>query len=167
MSIGRKCLLACGVVLIACGEPHQAEPNIAPGKAQVALGYLHEGEFSACETGSDAHVIWGAQGGTWVMPVLRTRGVASPTRVEASLTLTDGERLGEFEFTYELSMTSDEWLETELFRIPVQHAPPDQFESIADVYGQSAVVEVRISDDEERSADLSLTITLVEEANAR
>ena len=162
MSFGPKCLLAFGLTLVACSDPPQDEPNIAPGEAQVALGHVHEGEYAACETGSDARVIWGAQGGTWWMPVLRTRGVASPTRVAASLTLADGERLGEHEFVYELRMTSDEWLETNLFRIPVQHAPPDQFESIADVYGKTAVVEVRISDDDERSADLSLVVTLVE-----
>jgi hypothetical protein len=158
----RAWLLSCVLPLVACGDPNEDEPNIAPGAPEVALGYLRQGEYTACTPGSDAPVIWGAQGGTWLMPVLRTRGVASPTRVEASLTLAEGERLGQFEFVYELSMTDDAWLETSLFRVPVQHAPPHQFESIADVYGKSAVLEVRISDDAERSADRSIAVTLVE-----
>ena len=158
----RVCLLPCVLTLVACGDPHENEPNIAPGEPQVELGYLKQGQYTACAPDSDAPVIWGAQGGTWVMPVLRTRGVASPTRVEAWLTLTDGEQLGEFEFVYELSMTPDDWLETKSFRVPVQHAPPNQFESVADVYGKSALIEVRVSDDADRSADFSLTLTLVE-----
>ncbi|HEU5077248.1 MAG TPA: hypothetical protein VFU02_23815 [Polyangiaceae bacterium] len=174
MSVGRRlgrlavgtgkcvCVLSWVSMLAACSDPNQTEPNIAPGEPQVALGYLQHGDYIAWEPGSDAPVIWGAQGGTWLMPVLRTRGVASPTRVEASLTLSDGEQLGEFEFVYGLSMTPDEWLETQLFRVPVQHAPPHQFESVADLYGKPALIAVHVSDDAARSADLAFVITLVE-----
>jgi len=151
------------LTLVACGPTEsEGETNLAPGKPEVELGFVHEGQYLPCEPGSAAPVIWGSQGGTWVMPVLRTRGVASPTRTEVSLTLAEGERLGEFEFVYELSMTSDAWLETQSFRVPVQHAAPNQFESIEDVYGKSALIEVRVSDDAERSADFSVVITLVE-----
>jgi len=158
----RFCCVAWVLVLVACGEPNPDSPNIAPGEPQVELGYLKQGQYTTCAPNSDAPVIWGAQAGTWLMPVLHTRGVASPTLVEARLTLAEGEPLGEFEFVYELSMTPDDWLETDAFRVPVQHAPPNQFESVEDVYGKSAVIEVRISDDADRSADLSLAITLVE-----
>lgn len=162
MSLSRAWLGSCVLTAVACGGPNQSDPNIAPGEPQAQLGYVHDGEYTACTPSSAAPVIWGAQGGTWVMPVLRTRGVASPTVVEAWLTLADGEPLGEFEFVYELGMTPDDWLATDSFRVPVQHAPPNQFESIADVYGQSAVIEVRVSDDAGRTADFSSAITLVE-----
>jgi hypothetical protein len=154
---------ALGLLLAwGCGAPPEDDPNIAPGKAQIELGFVTDGAYVPCENGSEAPVIWGLQGGTWTMPVLRTRGIATPSHIEATLTLLDGERLGEANLVDELGMSKSGWLETDRFSIPVQHAPPDQYESISDLYGKPAVIEVRVADDEERAADFSVEVTLVE-----
>ncbi len=163
-----SCRQGCaGAVLLlllvwGCGAPPEDEPNIAPGEARVELGFVADGAYVPCQRGSEAPVIWGLQGGTWTMPVLRTRGIASPSHIEATLTLHDGEELGEADLVDELNPTKTGWLESDRFSIPVQHAPPNQYESISDLYGQEALIEVRVSDDDERLADYSVQVTLVE-----
>lgn len=150
------------LLLSACGGPDHEQSNMAPGSPAVQLGLEKDGRYVPLETGSETPVIWGLQGGTWTMPILRTRGIALPTHVEATLKLSKGERLGESEAIDDSLYHSEGWMETDRFSVPVQHAPPNQYESIADLYGQSAWIEVRAWDDADRSAEFSVEITLVE-----
>jgi len=47
--------------------------------------------------------------------------------------------------------------------VPVQHAPPRQFEAISDLYGRTATLSITVSDGAGRSATSSSSVTLVED----
>ena len=153
-------LVGCG----GCGGPPaegDATERIAPGEPEVDLGSLTDAGYQTLATDPAVPVIWGTQGGTWIMPVLRVRGVASPTEVVATLVLASGEVLGETEVRVSLEQREG-WLESQRFAVPVQHAPPHQYDAIADVYGQSATLSVKAWDDDGRFADHEVSVLLRE-----
>lgn len=150
-------------LLVACGPSEREDSLMAPGDPEISLGFSDsEGSYQALRDGDSAPVIWGLQGGTWTMPILRTRGIASPTNLSASLTQRDGEHLGSWEVVETSFQLTQGWLQTSQFRLPVQHAPPFEYESVEDLYGASATIEVHAWDAEERAADLRVEVVLVE-----
>lgn len=148
----------------ACGGPEPergASEVIAPGQPEVELGARSENGYQALAEDASVPVIFGTQGGTWIMPVLRVRGIAAPMQVSGNLMLENGEVLG----ASDVAMSLDDregWLESERFAVPVQHAPPRQFDSIADVYGRAATVTVQVTDDAGRFAEREVRVLLVE-----
>lgn len=134
---------------------------IAPGEPEVELGARSERGYQALGDDAEVPVIFGTQGGTWIMPVLRARGIAAPMQVAGTLVLATGEVLGASDVAMPLD-DREGWLESERFAIPVQHAPPREFDSIADVYGQSGVVSVQATDEAGRFADHEVRVVLME-----
>jgi hypothetical protein len=92
----------------------------------------------------------------------RFQGIASPTYLTGTLVHASGEVLGEAEMTEQLESRDVGWLETDRFAVPVQHAPPNQYESIADLYGERAALSVRAEDDRGRASDYQVEVVLVE-----
>jgi len=153
-------LLGCG----GCGGPEATEDTserIAPGEPEVELGSLTNSRYQTLATDPAVPVIWGTQGGTWIMPVLRVRGVASPTQIAATLVLASGEVLGDAEVSLSLAQ-GEGWLESQRFAVPVQHAPPHQYDPVDDLYGQSATLSVTVWDDDGRFASHEVGVLLSE-----
>lgn len=152
-----------GILSGGCGQPasdHNAE-LMAPGDPEIELGSRSETSYVPLATDSSVAVIWGAQGGTWIMPVLRVRGIASPMQVTGALALESGELLGDADSTLALE-AREGWLESARFAVPVQHAPPREFESIEDLYGQMASLSVQAVDTDGRFADYEVRVELRE-----
>ena len=112
-------------------------------------------------------MLWGSQGGTWTMPSVRIVGIASPALVSGTLVLAPdgaaGEVLGRSEHEYQFARSADGTLECHTVAVPVQHAPPRQFEAISDLYGRTATLSITASDGAGRSATSSSSVTLVED----
>jgi hypothetical protein len=166
-----RSLLACSTLAggLGCGpalEQGDAE-LIAAGEPSITLGYYRDGVYQPLSATGQGRVLWGAQGGTWTMPSVRTWGIASPALVSGTLVLAaetgEGELLGKSEHEYQFEAGAEGSLECRLVAVPVQHAPPRQFESIDDVYGQIALLSISASDAQGRSATSSSTVTLVED----
>lgn len=140
---------------------------IAPGEPGITLGYYTVDGYQPLSTVAEARVLWGTQGGTWTMPSLRTRGIASPALVWGHVTLAPGdalaEVLGSTERQHAFTRAQDGSLESRTLALPIQHAPPRQFDSINDLYGQTALLSVMATDEQGRSAAVSVAVTLVED----
>ena len=111
-------------------------------------------------------MLWGSQGGTWTMPSVRIVGVASPALVSGTLVVAPdsaaSEVLGRSEHEYQFARSADGALECRTVAVPVQHAPPRQFEAINDLYGRTATLSITASDAAGRTATSSTSVTLVE-----
>ena len=154
---------------VGCGSvPEADDPElIAPGEPSLVLGYYVEDDYQPLSVTAEARVLWGTQGGTWTMPSVRIRGIASPTLVSGTLELApdmvSSEVLGSSERELHFVRSADGSLECRAVAVPVQHAAPRQFESITDLYGQMALLSITASDAQGRSATSSSLVTLVED----
>jgi len=146
---------------ISAAQIVQHHPVFLRDEPEVELGVRSESGYQALGNDASVQVIFGTQGGTWIMPVLRVRGVAASMQVAGTLVLATGEVLGASDLAMSLD-NREGWLESERFAIPVQHAPPREFDSIADVYGQSAEVTVQATDEAGRFADHEVRVVLTE-----
>jgi hypothetical protein len=165
-------LLAGATAIFGCGSA-PAETDAADAQLlsrdgpSVELGYYVDGAYRALSTAAEARVLWGSQGGTWTMPSVRLRGIASPALVSGMLALAAdgeaGEVLGRSEHQYQFVRSADGALECRTVAVPVQHAPPRQFEAISDLYGSLAILSITASDAEGRSASSSSSVILVED----
>jgi hypothetical protein len=166
-------LLACssGAGGFGCGSPPPSDAAdaqlIAPGEPSVELGFYVHGAYQPLSAAAEARVLWGSQGGTWTMPSVRLVGIGSPALVSGTLVLApDGaaaEVLGRSAHEYQFARSADGALECRTVAVPVQHAPPRQFEAINDLYGRTATLSITASDAEGRSAMSSSSVTLVED----
>ena len=161
-------IVGCGA--LGCGSVPDAASDaelIAPGEPSVVIGYYAGDDYQPVSVTAEARVLWGTQGGTWTMPSVRIRGIASPTLVSGTLVRapdTDSsEVLGTSERELQFVRIADGSLECRAVAVPVQHAPPRQFESITDLYGQVALLTITASDAQGRSATSSSFATLVED----
>jgi hypothetical protein len=140
---------------------------IAPGEPSITLGYYTRDGYQPLSTAAEAPVLWGTQGGTWTMPSVRTRGIASPALVWGNVTLASeggpAEVLGSVEREHAFTRAQDGSLESRALAVPIQHAPPRQFDSISDLYGQPALLSVMATDEQGRSAAVSVAVTLIED----
>ena len=136
--------------------------SFPPGDPTLTIGFYSEQLYEAMTEDSPLYVIHGFQGGTWSMPAVRTRGIASPAMVACSVTLESGEVLGTTESMEPFQLTVDDWLEIQAYPVPVRHEPPNEFEPIADLYGLPAMLACTVEDSEGRGAGSALMITLTE-----
>jgi hypothetical protein len=159
--------LTCLACVASCGPAAPEAELIAPGEPGVTLGYYHDDDYQPLTTVAEAPVSWGLQGGTWTMPSVRIRGIASPALIWGTVTLEDGsgpgEVLGHTEREHGFAPAADGSLESRAIALPIQHAPPRQFDSISDLYGQTARLEVMASDAQGRGASSSVLVKLVED----
>jgi hypothetical protein len=162
------CSGALGSAGCGPGPETEGEPElIAPGEPSVVLGYHTRAGYQPLSVVAEAPVIWGTQGGTWTMPSVRIRGIASPALVSGRLLLGPGteprEVLGSSEREHRFERLPDGSLECRAIAVPVQHAPPRQFEAITDIYGETAELSITVSDAEGRSSSSSVLVTLLED----
>lgn len=147
--------------------PDESAELIAPGEPSVTVGYYTPEGYQPLSAAGEAPVLWGTQGGTWTMPSVRTRGIASPALVWGTVTLAPAgappEVLGSTEREHDFTRVQDGSLESRALALPIQHAPPRQFDSISDLYGEAALLSVTASDEQGRSAAVSVLVTLVED----
>ncbi len=136
--------------------------SFPPGPPTLSIGFYSEQFYEPMEEASPLYVIHGFQGGTWSMPAVRTRGIASPALVSCSVTLESGEVLGTTASNEPFQLTTDGWLEIQAYPVPVHHEAPNEFEPIDDLYGQVATLDCRVEDDEGRQNSVLLQIMLTE-----
>lgn len=159
------CTTACGDVryvdpVVNYGDEDPYQPT---GTPELDLGFYVDQLYGAIEDGSDVRIIFGRQGGTWIMPAVRARGVAVNVTVNASLVTASGEELGQVSTAQQLSLATDGWLELQILPIPARHAPPNEADPIDDLYGQEAHLSVNVIDDGGRTAERELTVILAQE----
>jgi len=140
------------------------EPGYEPaGEPVMELGYYLEQLYKPLpDVGGECPIIYGFQGGTWTMPALRMTGVATQANLACSLVTSDGEVLGDVEAQERFYLAPDLWVEVQAFPVPAAHAPPNEDDSIEDVYGLEATLACSATDDAGRMADKTVQCTLVE-----
>ncbi len=97
------------------------------------------------------------------MPAIRTTGIDTPVKVFCTMITEAGELVSEVVAETPLYLTPDHVLEVQAFPIPVQHAPPNTARPIDDLYGQLALLECRVEDDEGRTDTFTANVEIVED----
>jgi hypothetical protein len=158
------------LAVFGCSGPSETPPEsgyTVEGEPTVRVGFYVDGEFAALRDRDPCIVVQGLQGGTWTMPAVRARGIEQDVAIRATLTTTVGELVGEVDALDSLDSVIElegepTWVEARRFPIPVDHAAPNGGESIEDLYGQEAILEISLEDDAGRIAEQAVTVTLTE-----
>ena len=129
------------------------------GAAASAAGTAQQ-VFEKGGLGDDLPVVWGLQGGTWTMPCIRIVGIASRATVDCSLTMDTGEVVGKVKAKTNFFLAADGFLEYHSFPIPVNHEVNEE-EPIDDLYEQPATLNCSVTDDEERSNKLAVSVMII------
>lgn len=85
-----------------------------------------------------------SQGGTWVMPAIRTTGIGPIPEVECRIETRSGERVGVVVGKTHFYLATDGWLEVQAYPIPIVHAAPNQAAPIDNLYGVEATLECEV-----------------------
>ncbi|MEW5847415.1 MAG: hypothetical protein AB2A00_01330 [Myxococcota bacterium] len=131
------------------------------GDPMVEIGMYHEQLYSPLLDNDPLPIVNGAQGGTWAMPALRTRGLAASATVHCLVVTDEGEVLGESETREEFALSDDNFMEVQTFPVPVLHAPPRESEPIDDLFGKLATLTCTVTDDSTRTARRAVHVELV------
>jgi hypothetical protein len=153
------------LLLAACGKPNDTDPvppMVDAGPPRLELGYFYERTYDAFEPGDDLPVFHALQGGTWTMPALHFRGLATPVRIEAELVTEAGEKLGEIDQEHSFSSELEGWVEIKRLPIPATHEPPNEDDPIDDLFGQTATLSMTISDSADHSASASAEVIIAD-----
>ena len=139
------------------------KPSYVPtGTPVLEVGFYVEQLYVPLEPGEAFPIVYGLQGGTWSMPALRIRGIAAQALVVCTATTVAGEEVGSTETEANFAWAYHGWLEVQAFPIPISHPPPNDSESIDDLYGQTATLICSVTDSEKREASVSIAIILME-----
>jgi hypothetical protein len=139
------------------------EPAYVPeGEPVLEAGYFVGRRFEALPSeGGTCPLIHGFQGGTWTMPTLRMRGVATEVEVSCSLA-SEAETYGEIRIQERFLWAPDSWVELLAFPVPAAHAPPHAADGIDDLYGLDAELACQVVDTEGRMATFAARCVLSE-----
>ncbi|MEN9578669.1 MAG: hypothetical protein RJA70_1678 [Pseudomonadota bacterium] len=159
------------MVSFACGThgEHNSDPSAddpeestyrPSGEVILELGIFQEQRYRPIKEGDALPIIYGLQGGTWVMPAVRARGIELDVHLRAQLETSSGEMVGTVSADTRFVVASDGWVEIAALPIPVQHEPPNEFESINDLYGEVATLQIEIEDKSGRSSGVSRQLVL-------
>ena len=165
--LGLTCLLgACSVVYV---DPpvvfDRPDATVISGDPSLELGIFKEQFFTPLADNGLLPIVAGFQGGNWVMPAIRA--VAMQGRVKAMATVrlvSTNEIVGALEDpSARLQPTVLGYSELIALPIPIAHAAPNAMRPIDDIFGQEAIIELKIEDENGRSAVTQLEIILVED----
>lgn len=166
----RFAVAAALLALTGCGEVVLVDPTVTfssttqegvVGEFGLTLGVYREQLFRPLADGDEVEVVYGFQGGTWMMPALRCTGVTETVTLSARLTLDDGELLGVVPpYDIRLDRTPDGPLDANAIPIPVEREDPA--EPLEDIFGREAELVLELSDRRGSSGTLTIRLTLVE-----
>lgn len=160
-----------GAALCGCDETviHWVDPPVklsgtgsdaTSGPPELVVGFSTEDGFAPLDEAPALVVIYGLQGGTWTMPTVRTRNVASFATVTCHVVTDGGEAIGTIEARAKFLPSLDGPLEVLGFPIPITHAPPNEGAPIEDLYGQDATIACSVADEAGRAADATYDVTV-------
>ncbi len=117
-------------------------------------GIYEEQIFNAFSVHSEAPISKGVQGGTWLMPALRTTGIRNPVRLRATLTTAKGELVGTTVIANtRLKVSPDDACEILALPIPVLPASPLNDKQMATwlqkLYDSEATLKIEVESREE------------------
>lgn len=164
--------LLCGSLLSSCDvERVLVDPEVSfadgfafsagTGEVRISLGNYEEQLFTPLSEGDAVAVIYGFQGGTWIMPALRcTGGVSTTVLISADVTTSSGELVGHIDPTSQrLDRTPEGTLDAVAIAIPINRA--DLSLPLEDIYGETATLTITLRDGDTETT-LSLEIMLIE-----
>jgi len=139
------------------------EPAYVPvGEPSLELGYYVEQLYQPLRDGDGCPIIYGFQGGTWTMPAVRIQGINSVAMLDCDLVTGSGEVLGAVVSRERFYLAPDGWVEIQAHPVPAAHAPPNETNSIGDLYGMNATLRCRATDSEARTAERTIMCVLEE-----
>jgi hypothetical protein len=157
--------LAALLGLGACGERlvdppvvfDEHDAGLVADDTTLVAGLFREQLFLPLHDGDPLPIVFGTQGGTWVMPGVRAQGFEIECMWNGSLTTETGEVVGTIDrVRVRLNRAPDGWLEVTALPIPVIHAAPREQEPVADLYGVGATLQLTLQD----GAGTTLTVAL-------
>ncbi len=142
--------------------PFDVQTGRVEGDPTLEIGFYIEQLYAPMDDGDECPVVWGLQGGTWTMPALRTQGIAATATVSCTITTETGEVVSEVEAATRFYLAFDGWYENQAMPLPVNHAPPNEFEPIDDLYGLEASLHCYVEDDQGRGNGTTVEIIIAE-----
>lgn len=136
--------------------------GVVTGDPELDLGVYEEQLYTPIGEGDELRILFGSQGGTWVMPAVRAQGLNLEVDVAATLTTAEEEVVGETRGTQRLVLATDGWFEIQALPVPVRHEAPNEAEPIDDLYGVEATLRVTLTDPAGTEATASVDIVLGE-----
>lgn len=143
---------------ISLGDAAGGDADGAP--PHVELGFYEELGYRALRDGDPCPIVFGLQGGTWIMPAVRATGLGGYPRIGCRVETDAGERVGEATTQVRLYLATDGALEVQSFPIAIYHAPPRQDEDVDDLDGQRATLSCDLDDLGGRSAGVAVRVVL-------
>lgn len=130
------------------------------GPLALTLGMYSEQFFDPLQPGDDLPIIFGLQGGTWVMPAIRATGLLPVVTVDATIMTESGDVVGALRGDRKrMAPQPNGALDIEAIPIPI--VPPRGTEMDA-LYGQAATITLSIEDEEGRKVETSVEVVLVD-----
>ncbi len=167
------CLLSAWVVALAgCGSGPEFvnDPWTVPsaqeyrpsGEPVLELGFYVDGTYRKTGDGGNALIINGLQGGRWMMPVVRVKGLELRVRLRCEVETADGEIVGTAEEQTDLVIGSGGWIEYQGFPIPIIREDAENGAQVAELFGRSGTVACSVQDGTGRTAFRQHTVKLVD-----
>lgn len=139
---------------------NQPGGGVPAGDPYAELGWYTDGVYAQLADGDALEVVYGVQGGTWTMPTIRTKGIASFATVECTLVTETGETVAQIRSKAKF-FPKDGYLEVLGFPIPVWHLDDPQA-PIDDLYNLMSTLDCTVTDSDDRSAGFVLELELIE-----
>jgi hypothetical protein len=158
--------VACTTVLVDPPVVYdRPDAAVITGDPSIEVGLFKEQFFTPLAATEPMPIVAGFQGGTWVMPALRAVALQGRVTVIATVTIKEtGEQVGHLkDSSVRLQPTILGYAELTALPIPIIHAAPNAMRDIDDLFGESAILDMMIMDQNGRSAVAQLEITLVED----
>lgn len=139
----------------------ESNEPVVTGEISLTLGMYQEQFFEPLNEGDELPIIFGLQGGTWVMPAIRCTGMAVSVEVTASVVTESGEEVGVLPSDgMRLLPQPDGSLHIEAIPIPIGHPGTASNQPIDDLYGQNAVLTISVLDSGGRRAEAHIDLVL-------
>ena len=154
-------LLAAVSGTVSCGDVEESE-YIPSGPSTIELGLYSGDRFVEFVPGDSCPIVAGTQGGTWIMPAVRTRGLGLTTTLLASLTTELGETVAALERSSTFGIAEDGWLELRFVAMHVRRDEMHEDELLSDLYGQRATLRMVITDEQQRTVSGEVELVLID-----
>ena len=147
-------------------DPAIVMPDIMTGEVMgephIELGFYVEQLYRPLAPGDDCPIVHGLQGGTWVMPALRSTGIGAFAEITCRIETDGGEAVGMVSGKTQLYLAGDGFFELQAFPIPIRHAPPAEAAPIDDIYGQGATLTCSVDAGGSRKSTARVPVRLID-----
>jgi len=145
-----------GIVYVDPPAPYEKGGFVISGDPYVELGLAEEQLYGLIEPGDEVAITSASQGGEFVHPAIRTKGIGTPATIDCSITTSDGEEVAAETSVADFVVATEGYLEVDNYALRITVADVEALDGVA------GTIHCRVTenDNSDRTADSSVEVVL-------